>query len=63
MRLNYGAAWYIGIASNQWSCSSKIFNVVASAQAYFLDLYAGGLTTSAGPHDRWLGFPIRCLAY
>ena len=61
--LYYGSLRAFGIYGYGWSSSSVAFTSVTSATAYYLGFNASGIGSSHGPNARWVGFPIRCLAY
>ena len=47
----YNQTQSIGIYSFTW------------ANAYYLTFTASGISSSGGPDNRWVGFPVRCLVY
>ncbi len=61
----YGSARYLGLDGDYWSTTaSPVYNGGSAAlTGYDLDFGASGVYPSDGPLNRWLGFPIRCLAY
>ncbi len=63
VNLSYGSLRGFGFDGYGWSSISVAFTSVTSATAYDLHLNASGIGSSHGPNARWVGFPIRCLAY
>ncbi len=61
--LDYGSLRRFGLNGYGWSSISVAFTSVTSATAYALAFNASGVYPSDGPNARWVGFPIRCLAY
>ena len=61
--LRYGSLRGFGFDGYDWSSFSVAFTSATSATAYYLTFRASGVNPSGGPDRRWLGFPIRCLAY
>ena len=62
---NNGSARNLGINGYNWSTTaSPVYNNGSAAlTGYNLNFNASGVNPSDGPLNRWLGFPIRCLAY
>ncbi len=59
-----GTFRYAGILGYWWSSrgSSTRYDGVATPSAYVLNFNATGVYPSAGPHNRYLGFSLRCLS-
>ena len=61
---NDGKSWNAGINGYWWSSrgSSTRYDGVATPSAYNLNFNATGVYPSNGPHNRYYGFPLRCLS-
>ena len=65
INLDNGSTRYLGIDGYYWSSTaSPVFNSgSAGLTDYNLYFGASNVSPADGPYARWLGFPIRCLAY
>ncbi len=52
-----GTLRYAGINADYWSSRAE-----AATTAYYLSFNATAVGPSGGPHNRWHGFPLRCLS-
>ncbi len=59
-----GTFRFAGVGGIYWSSrvSSAGANGTTTPSAYNLNFNATGVYPSAGPHERWYGFPLRCLS-
>ena len=60
-----GSARHLGLNGYNWSTTtSPVYNNgSAGLTGYVLYFNANDVYPSGGPSNRWVGFPIRCLAY
>ena len=54
---------YFGVNGYGWSSISAAYSSATPTNAYVLDFYALNVGPSAGPFDRFVGTPVRCLVY
>ncbi len=60
--LNTGFLKYNGMVGDAWLPLGGVFSGSTLAAGYHLDFNASNLYSSNGPTNRYVGFPVRCLA-
>ena len=63
-RIADGTLRHIGQWGHYWSSwgSDTAGNGSTLSSAYYLYVGSSGVIPSAGPWDRWYGYPLRCLS-
>ncbi len=65
VRVDHASLWTASLAGYGWPRNAVTFSSAAgvgTATIYYLYINANDVEPSGGLYDRYLGFPLRCLA-
>ncbi len=61
--LDYGSLKAAGFNTQDWSNSCQVYIMPNGGTAFLLTINDHETLPSHGPHQRYYGFPVRCLVY
>ena len=63
VHLTNGSLRLSGLIGYDWSRSAVAYSSATLAYSYWFEFNTSESRPSTGPHNRWYGFPVRCLVY